>query len=99
MARATTSELDWSLSTLCYSAVASVVGLLFGLGVARLPFMPEFWLGPFLFGGLWGAFAVFVMHPRRLFVTLLVIAPVMSFLLLAGTILFRIYVLGEPVEF
>jgi uncharacterized membrane protein HdeD (DUF308 family) len=98
MTRRSTPELAWSAKTLLVGVFASVVGLLAVLGVLERETWPEFWLGPYLVGGLCGAFAVFAMHPRRPIVTVLVIAPVMTFLLVVGAFLFSIYVLGEPIE-
>lgn len=91
--------LDWTLSTLGLASIWAVLGLLIALALQQIGVWPDIWLSPFVFGGVFGATAVYRRHPRRPIVILFVFVPVLTCLLLIGTLAFQFYVLGEPIEF
>lgn len=99
MKRGEVRELDWTFQTVVISVFVSVAGLLIALALKSSGIWPSWAYSEVLFGGLFGATAVHRMHPGRPLVVLLVFVPAMALLLLMGTVLFHLYVLGLPLEF
>ena len=92
-------EMNWTPMTVIVAALVSVLGLLVAFELNKLGVWPSWDYSEVIFGGLCGATVVHRMHPGRPIAVLLVVVPVMSVLLLIGTVLFYIYVLGQPLDF
>lgn len=99
MTSSSARELNWTIWTILLSSLVSVLGLLIALALQKAGVWPQWDYCEFVFGGLCGATAVHRLHPGRPVLVLLVFIPVMSAMLLVGSVLFHIYVLGELLEF
>jgi hypothetical protein len=91
-------ELRWTPKTLVFSSVVSICGLLVALWLKKLGVWPNWDYAEFVFGALCGATAVHRLHRQRPVIVLLVFVPVMTALLLAGTLLVDLYVFGGTIE-
>jgi hypothetical protein len=91
-------ELRWTPKTLVFASVVSTAGLMIALGLKKLGVWPNWDYAEFVFGALCGATAVHRIHRQRPAVVLLVFVPVMTALLLAGTLLVDLYVFGGTIE-
>lgn len=91
-------DLDWTISTLVLGTAASLVGFVSILGLERAVGVVEPGLERYVLGGLVGALAVVAKHRARPMITILVFMPVLALLLFGATVLFHVYVLGNPIE-
>ncbi len=90
--------LKWNAWTLVRGGAAAVFGLLLAkggewIGVGHVP-----WYAAYVFGAACGAMAVLIKQREKPVVVFLVFVPVLFVLLLAGALLFHIYVLRNPIE-
>jgi hypothetical protein len=98
MSNKATGEMGWTARTIAIAIMASVLGLLLALALQSVSAWPQWDYFEFVFGALCGATAVHAMHRQRPLVVLLVFVPVMTAMLLVGTILFRLFVLGDRID-
>jgi hypothetical protein len=87
----------WTLQTLLLAVLASIAGYLLALLLGELDAWPSLLWSEFLFGGICGATLVHRLHPGHAVITLVVFVPTLGALLLAGTFLYYVVILGESI--
>jgi hypothetical protein len=99
MSSAQPEGLNWTLKTIGASFLASILGVLVSLSLREAGEWPFPSLSEYVFAGICGAVAVYLMHPRRPVVVLAVFVPVMGVAAFLATLFFYAYVLRATIEF
>ncbi len=90
--------LDWNTGAVLRGALASVIAFLAANALVNVMAAAPPWYTAYVFGAVCGAAAVYAKHPRKPVVVFLVFVPVLFVLLVAGSLLFSVYVMKHPIE-
>ena len=99
MSKDPAGEVNWTIKTIGISFLVTLLAAVASLTLRKLGEWPFPNFSEYVFAGVCGAAAVYLIHPNRPLVVLAVFVPVMAVASLVVTLLFYAYVLGAPVEF
>ncbi|MEO7158217.1 MAG: hypothetical protein ABI039_11675 [Vicinamibacterales bacterium] len=92
-------ELNWTLKTIAISFLVALLGALVSVSLRKFGEWPFPSFSEYVFAGLCGAAAAYLMKPKRPLIVFAVFVPVMSVASLLVTLLFYAYFLGATIEF